>query len=154
VTRCVFCAHTTWNVVLVINWTVCLHCADYNNIKTIDLWLKTQPFRVTFHDILFRIALTCQCRLSVVCPTPRGIPGAPGMQLPTPESPGVKIMDGVGFPTTNPKSNLYLVAVRYGSLAGCWVGVVEGALNWTRVNCRDAAGCGWVRRCRLWCIIA
>jgi len=61
--------------------------------------LKTQPFRVTFHDILFRIALTCQCQLSIVCP--RGIPGAPGMQLPTPESPGVKIMDGVGFPSHN-----------------------------------------------------
>jgi len=29
-----------------------------------------------------------------------------------------------------------------------------GALNQTRVNCRDAASCGWVGRCRLWCIIA
>jgi len=73
-----------WNVVLVINWTACLHCADYSNIKkTIDLWLKTQPFRVTFHDILFRIALTCQCRLSIVCP--RGIPGDVASH---PESPG------------------------------------------------------------------
>ena len=31
---------------------------------------------------------------------------------------------------------------------GRWVGVVEGALNRTRVNCRDATGCGWVEPCR------
>lgn len=35
----------------------------------------------------------------VYCLSP-GDPRGPGMQLPTPESPGVKIMDGVGFPST------------------------------------------------------
>ena len=34
------------------------------------------------------------------------VPGAPGMQLPTPKPPGVKIMDGVGFPNHNVPSQI------------------------------------------------
>ena len=51
-TRCVFCAHTTWNVVLVINRTVCLHCADYNNI---DYWFVIEnsaiSCNISWHSI-------------------------------------------------------------------------------------------------------
>jgi len=58
--------------------------------------LKTQPFRVTFHDILL---------LVVYCL----FPGDPGDVAFHPESLGVKIMDGVGFPTVSHKNMVFSV---------------------------------------------